>query len=764
MSKSFRNADNSFGAHLAATQRQKDDGSSEIVAALSERYEILKTIAESENHVFYLARDLTISEPAAEDRSSLVRLKVLRASAAGDDRQVNLFHLEARAAAKLSHENIIKADEAEEINGIHFCAIEHRPDAETLRDLLKREGWFDVAQAIEIIKQIARALDYAHGLGVLHLTLQPEKILVEPDGKALITDFGIESQKDLLWAHQERSHHCAAQYISPEQVQCKHIDQRSDLYSLGIVIFEMLTDRVPFDSPDSILIKLKHLNRLPEPPHMFRPELPKLLCWLVMDLLKKKPDERPASVSVFQSVLQQCMASGLEVSNTVNESQASFDTSSQQAESRLVESERAQIEPHLMPGPAIFIEQETAGDSSNALVAGTEADEAANETAGIVPLIITEDDTPANEADAFADVEARSFEAQNFEAENFEARDFSDATHLDNAPLENRIAETPFENRIADTPFNRASADELNEAFLRESRIMPETVEATSRPASHRFASRRFASLAVILLIAIACIVWAMRSRGAHDSASVEKSVLATDTKNGEKTEQAQPPAELKSEASKSDLLKSQESNPQVSKPQESKPVELSTESEVKSVQSARSIAKNEPEAIDRPTKEIKPATERSNQVKSPALMPPVASTVPSTSDAGNSAQSVASGNISTSAQPVEPPPAIQPSRREETPAPKMIRRSGDVLQNSAINRVMPVYPEAARSARVSGPVTVEVTVDEEGNVVAAHAISGPDLLKDAAVNAARRWKWMPTRMDRTRVKVVGTITLNFQR
>jgi protein TonB len=93
-----------------------------------------------------------------------------------------------------------------------------------------------------------------------------------------------------------------------------------------------------------------------------------------------------------------------------------------------------------------------------------------------------------------------------------------------------------------------------------------------------------------------------------------------------------------------------------------------------------------------------------------------------------------------------------------------MIRRSGDVLQNSAISRIRPIYPEAARSAHVKGPVTVEVTVDEEGNVIAARAISGPDLLKDAAVTAARGWKWMPTRMDRARVKVVGTITLNFQR
>jgi TonB family protein len=760
MSKSFRNVDNSFGARLTATQRQKTDAASEVAAALSERFEILETIAESENHALYLARDLTRSEPAAQDHSDLVRLKALRTSAANDDRQVNLFRLEARAAARLAHENIIKADEAEEINGIHFCVVEHRPEAETLRDLLKREGWFEIAQAVGIIKQIASALDYAHSLGVLHLTLQPEKILVEPDGRAMVTDFGIEAQKDLLWAHQERSHHCAAQYISPEQVQCKQIDQRSDLYSLGIVMFEMLTDRVPFDSPDSISIKLKHLNRLPEPPHMFRPELPKLLCWLVMDLLKKKPDERPASVGVFQSVLQQCMASGLEVSNTVNESEASLDSGSQYADS-----EHARIEPQSVPEASILIEQVTAPDSSNALTADTSADEDAHQT-NIVPLIITEDDTPAHESDTFAEVDAQNFEAQNFEAREFEAQNFSDEIYLGDAPPENRIAETPFENRIADTsftdtPFNRASADELNEAFVHESRMTPEMAEATSRPASHRLAW-----LAAILLIVVACVLWALRVPRAQDRASVEKAVIATETNGGIKPEQSSNPEEMKSEASKSELPKPELLKSQESKPQETKSVKLPTESEVSPAPPARSAVKNEPEVINKAPKEIESlaAAERPRQVKTPALMPPVASTIPGVSDVENSRPSPVSGNISSGAQQAEPVPATQPSRREEPPAPKMIRRSGDVLQNSAINRVRPIYPEAARSARVSGPVTVEVTVDEEGNVVAAHAISGPDLLKDAAVDAARRWKWMPARMDRTRVKVVGTITLNFQR
>ncbi|HVG20118.1 MAG TPA: serine/threonine-protein kinase, partial [Blastocatellia bacterium] len=261
MSKSFRNVNDSFGGRLtAAAQRQKNDAASEVAGLLSERFEVLETLVESETHTLYLARDLSLPSPDAPEGSDLVKLKALSGPAARDDRQINLFHLEAHAAARLAHQNIIKTTEAEEINGLHFCVIQHKPDAESLRALLKREGWFELDRALEIIKQVASALGHAHDLGVLHLTLQPEKILVEPDGTVLVTGFGIESRKDLLWAHQERSHACAPQYISPEQVQCKQIDQRSDLYSLGIVMFEMLTDRVPFDSQDSISIKLKHLN------------------------------------------------------------------------------------------------------------------------------------------------------------------------------------------------------------------------------------------------------------------------------------------------------------------------------------------------------------------------------------------------------------------------------------------------------------------------------------------------------------------------
>lgn len=734
MSKSFRNVDNSSGAHLTtAAQRQKNDAASELTQVLSERFEILETIAQSEIHSIYLARDLrhsdfdSHSDFDAEDGSGLVRLKVLSESSAGDERQVKLFHLEARAAAKLSHENIIKTGEAEQINGIHFCVRQHKPGAETLRDLLKREGWFELNRALEIIKQIADALEHAHSLGVLHLTLQPEKILIERDGRVLVTGFGIESDREMLWAHHERSHHCAPQYISPEQVQCKQIEQRSDLYSLGIIMFEMLTDRVPFDSQDSISIKLKHLNRLPEPPHMFRPELPRLLCWLVMDLLKKKPDERPANVRMFQSVLQQCMASGLEAGYAVTEPAASFDSDSQ-----LADGEQAPVESAPVQETPLFIEEE-----APEIYPGTGED--ATEKS-IPPLIISEADAPANDDLTFADAEPQ---------------DFSGEVYSDDAPHCDRMAKTPG----YETPLYKESRVEPPAAFTFGSQTMPGAAEATNRQRSHRLVW-----MIAVLLVAAACLVWALRSPRAHDSARVDQPALAVDSGSAGKSDQMPKPDASKLEESKVESLKAEAPKSETPKSETSKPLEPPTRSEaLTSAHHEKLIVRNAPVADDKPTREIQPVAtkEMPQQVKSPVLVPPIAST--------NSAlprveSSTPSGGTSTNTRPAEPAPSLQPPKREELPAPKMVRKSGDVLQNSAISRVRPVYPEAARAARVAGPVTVEVTVDEEGNVIAARAISGPDLLRDAAIDAARGWKWMPTRMDRARVKVIGTITLNFQR
>ena len=196
MSNSLNHANSQSGA-APSPQLAAPESDEIVTVALRKRFGIVRRVAESDTHIVYTAHDLshTTVVPGSDGG---IRLKVLRTSLAGDSRQVELFRLEARAAARLSQENILKATEAEDFNGIHFSVTEERPGVITLRDHLERRGWSNVEEAVQISRQIAEALQYAHGQGVLHLTLDPDKVLLDHAGTAYVTGFGIDRAKDLL--------------------------------------------------------------------------------------------------------------------------------------------------------------------------------------------------------------------------------------------------------------------------------------------------------------------------------------------------------------------------------------------------------------------------------------------------------------------------------------------------------------------------------------------------------------------------------------
>jgi serine/threonine protein kinase len=271
-----------------------------IARLLHPRFTVLELIEESEDGAIFLAQD---ERARSAGLNPLVKLKVISEQAALDRKKLELFYLEARAAAKLSHKNIIKTWEAEQIGNIHFCTIEHKPDCESLRGLLDLRAWLDTQLASAITLQIADALDYAHGQGVLHLKLQPENILLDPEGTALITDFGLEDKDDLRWAHQERAKRMSAFYCSPEQASGQNVGAHSDLYSLGVILYEMLTDRVPFDYQNPDVVRHKHRTQMPGPPDIFRSDLPAHVSAVVMSLLEKQPLKRPQTPTHLQAAL-----------------------------------------------------------------------------------------------------------------------------------------------------------------------------------------------------------------------------------------------------------------------------------------------------------------------------------------------------------------------------------------------------------------------------------------------------------------------------
>ncbi|HJQ69743.1 MAG TPA: serine/threonine-protein kinase [Blastocatellia bacterium] len=274
-------------------------GTQKVAASLSDRFKVLKSLGSADPCEFYLARG---------GRNESVILKVLSGSAARDFRQRELFRLEAQAASRLSHKNIVKTSEAESVNGIFFCVIEQPPAAQTLRELLNRNGWLELPQAVSIVNQIADALGYAHSREVLHLRLQPEKILLDQNGVVTITDFGIDAGQQSGWAHAERSRRLEAQYQSAEQMCGASLDQRSDLYSLGVLLFEMLTDRLPFDSVDPDHIRRRHrVKHSPLPPHVLSFEVPEAVSRVVMGLLEKNPNKRFSNAKVFQMTLDRLL-------------------------------------------------------------------------------------------------------------------------------------------------------------------------------------------------------------------------------------------------------------------------------------------------------------------------------------------------------------------------------------------------------------------------------------------------------------------------
>ena len=226
-----------------------------------------------------------------------LELKVLSAEAACDANARELFLGDARAAARLVHPNISTTTESEEILGVLFYTVEHKQYARTLREVLDHDGWFDVASAARIADQIASALDHAHQIGVLHLRLQPECVLVEADGWVTITDFGTEAADCRRWKMP------AAPYASPEQAARAAVDHRSDLYSIGAVLYEMLTDRTPFDSDDADYVRHRQQSLAPAPPHLISMDVPETVSSVVMRLLEQEPDNRFASAVAFQAAL-----------------------------------------------------------------------------------------------------------------------------------------------------------------------------------------------------------------------------------------------------------------------------------------------------------------------------------------------------------------------------------------------------------------------------------------------------------------------------
>src|SRR5213596_584635 len=228
------------------------------------RYQIQRKLGAGGMADVYLAED--------QELGRRVAIKILNDRHANDDQFIERFRREAKNAAALNHPSIVSIYDRGEAEDTYYIAMEFL-DGRTLKELIVGRGAAPINVAIEYARQILSALRFAHRHGIVHRDIKPHNALVDGDGRVKVTDFGI-ARAGASQMTEAGSIVGTAQYLSPEQARGAAVDQRSDLYSLGIVLYELLTGTLPFNGDTPVEIAMKHLSQTPEQPSHLRPELP----------------------------------------------------------------------------------------------------------------------------------------------------------------------------------------------------------------------------------------------------------------------------------------------------------------------------------------------------------------------------------------------------------------------------------------------------------------------------------------------------------
>ncbi|HJQ50777.1 MAG TPA: Stk1 family PASTA domain-containing Ser/Thr kinase [Gaiellaceae bacterium] len=267
------------------------------------RYRIQRKLGAGGMADVYLAED--------QELGRRVAIKILNGRHANDDQFIERFRREAKNAAALNHPNIVSIYDRGEAEDTYYIAMEFL-DGRTLKELIVSRGAAPINVAIEYARQILSALRFAHRHGIVHRDIKPHNVLVDAEGRVKVTDFGI-ARAGTSQMTETGSIVGTAQYLSPEQARGGEVDPRSDLYSLGVVLYELLTGKTPFDGETPVEIAMKHLSNAPQPPSKLRPEIPPELDKVVLRALAKNPDERYQSADEMEADLER-VARGAPVS------------------------------------------------------------------------------------------------------------------------------------------------------------------------------------------------------------------------------------------------------------------------------------------------------------------------------------------------------------------------------------------------------------------------------------------------------------------
>ncbi|MBI4550904.1 MAG: protein kinase, partial [Candidatus Latescibacteria bacterium] len=260
-------------------------------------YELLAVIGRGGMGTVYRAWDTRLGREVA--------VKVLAASLAAQEEYVKRFFREAQIVARLTHPNVVKIYDVGQEEDVCFLAMELL-DGRPLNEVIPAPGGLPLLDVIEIALQVANALDFAHQQGVLHRDIKPSNIMIMADGTAKILDFGLARLTGVSVLTLTGNVIGTIDYIAPEQVLNEPVDHRADLYSFGVVIYEMLTGRPPFIGEEVISVIYQHINDDPLPPSMYNPAVPVEVDGLVLTLLAKRSGDRYQSAAALMAELARC--------------------------------------------------------------------------------------------------------------------------------------------------------------------------------------------------------------------------------------------------------------------------------------------------------------------------------------------------------------------------------------------------------------------------------------------------------------------------
>ena len=257
---------------------------------LAERYELIEKIAEGGMARVYRGRDLLLKRTIA--------IKILKDQMTGDAAFIRRFEREAQSAAALSHPHIVNIYDVGEQEGTYFMIMEH-VDGSNLKQHIREKGRLPVHEAVRISRQIAEALEEAHKAGVVHRDIKPQNILFSREGKVKVTDFGIAIAGDGATVTVGDEIIGTVQYIAPEQARGEIAGKQSDLYSLGIVFYEMVTGKVPFTGESPVAVAMKHIQEQIVPPGRLVSDLPEQVEQVIMKAVEKDAANRYNTADEF---------------------------------------------------------------------------------------------------------------------------------------------------------------------------------------------------------------------------------------------------------------------------------------------------------------------------------------------------------------------------------------------------------------------------------------------------------------------------------